>query len=556
MAGEDARGSGEQAPSEAGSPALLPNEAAVPTPASPSQPSPGEPAQAPTAPIPLPSAAAPRPAWETWGLVACAVLAIVAWDSALLGMGRRWFAEGSYYSHGPLIPLIVGWLLWRDKDGLRAARGPGNWVAVPVVALGTWLLYVGILERTRAVQQYGFLVALAGVTVAFFGLSMLRRTWFAFAFAAAFMVPLAGVVLQRLTLGLKLSVTAATFKALEVLAVPAVLRGDTIHFRGHVGVRVDDVCSGLRSLVALLAMAALLAWLQRSRLKAALMVVLAVPIAMIGNGVRIGILSWLAARGTPAEPDTLLHDLTGYAVYVVSLGLLLALAGIPASAPESQSPTPSGAPHGPPRPHVAVAAGAVLLVALAISFVVPSRARPPATRFTEAIPAAVGSWTSSDLKLPPNIQRALRSGDYVVRNYTAPGIDAPLELMVLHSDGTDLHPPDACYTLQGLVERERGLATLPTPSGPIQVNRAVVEGEAGAQSLIYFWYRIEGRHEVSELAFQTRSAGFARRLVGMEGIPITTMRISTAVRSDKAAADARVTRFMEEVLARHLGSLP
>lgn len=498
-----------------------------------------------------------RPAWEVWGFAACAVLALAAWGPALLGMARRWFAEGSYYSHGPLIPLIAGWLLWRDKDGLRAARGPGSWAALPLLGAGTWLLYVGILERTRAVQQYGLLLALAGIVAAFFGLALLRRAWFAFAFLAVFMVPLAGVILQRLTMGLKLGVTAATFKALEVLAVPAVLRGDTIHFRGHVGVRVDDVCSGLRSLVALLAMAALLAYLQRSRLKAALMVALAVPIAMIGNGVRIGILSWLAARGTPAEPDTLLHDLTGYAVYVVSLGLLLVLAGIPTRADKRPAPPPSeSGSTGAPRPHVAAVAVVILLMAIATSFAVPSRARPPATRFTEAIPAAVESWTSTDLQLPPNVQRALRSGDYVVRTYSAPGLDAPVELMVLHSDGTDLHPPDACYTLQGLIERERGLTTLPTPGGPIQVNRAVVEGQEGGQSLIYFWYRIEGRHEVSELAFQTRGAGLARRLVGLEGIPITTMRISTSVGADKGPADARVIRFMEEVLSRHLASLP
>lgn len=498
-----------------------------------------------------------RPVWEAVALVACLVLAILAHGPALRGMVERWFAEGTYYSHGPLIPLIAAWLVWRDRHRLHALCEPGSHACLAFLLASSWLLYVGFAGRTRAVQQYGFILALAGIAVAFCGLRVVRRCWFPLVYSALFMVPLAGILLKRLTLGLKLGVTALTAKGLELLAVPAVMRGDTIHFQGNVGVRVDDVCSGLRSLVALLALAMLMAHLQRSRRKAALIVVLAVPIAMVGNGVRIAILSWLAARGTPAEPDTWLHEATGYVVYLVSLGLLLALASLPAGqvmphVSQSQSQTKQRIP--PSRPRVILATVVTLSGSLAISLQFRAPAQG-ASRTSGGIPAVRSAWTSTDLQLPPMIHRALRSGDYVIREYFRAGSHIPVELMVLHSDGADLHPPDACYTLQGLVELERGPVALPTLAGT-RVNRAVLADAAGRRSLVYFWYRLDGQHSLSLAPFQTRGTSFLRTLVGLDGVPVTTCRISTPGVPDDQAAEDRVACFVEEVLSPYIDSLP
>src|SRR5207244_33812 len=79
---------------------------------------------------------------------------------------------------------------------------------------------------------------------------------------------------------------------------PAVLQGSTIHL-ASTSVLVDDVCSGLRTLIALCVLAAVFAYLEPRRARAALMIALAVPIAVLANLVRILILCGFAAYGAP-----------------------------------------------------------------------------------------------------------------------------------------------------------------------------------------------------------------------------------------------------------------
>lgn len=481
-------------------------------------------------------------------------LTLVAWWPALAGMGRAWFKEGGYYSHGPLIPLICGWLVWRDRDRLRSLVSPGRWWALLPVGLGAGLLFMGIVQRTRALQQYGLVVALAGIGVAFVGPRLVLSTTPVFAYLAAFMIPLPGVLLSRLTAGMKLSITAATSNVLEVLGIPAVLRGDQIHFRGHVGVRVDDVCSGLRSMVALLAIAVLMAMIQRVRWKAALLVLMAVPVALLGNGARIGILSWLAARGTPAAPETFLHDLTGYLVYLVALGLLLALSSLPAA-----EPAPRGA-NAPPvplvfRPGPVVGVLALLLVTAVIAYALPRGPAPAKLRLNEDIPAVIGAWTSRDLQLPPEAMVALKSTDYVFRDYSHPELQAPVTVLVLHSDASDTHPPDGCYKLQGFKELERGQGALPTARGTLDANRAVIEA-AGQQRLVYFCFRIDSQFTTEQDRLSLRVRGFVEDLTFREGVAISTIRVDTTLKDGVAAAEERLARFSRELLQGMLEKLP
>lgn len=499
--------------------------------------------------------------WLVWFFGAIA-LVVIAWWPALAGMWRRWMADGSYYGHGVLVPFICGWLVWRSRASYRhLALAPSGWGLI-LLAGAAWLLGVGVVERTRAVQQYGFLLAIAGLLLVFLGPAVLRRSAFPLLYAAAFMVPLPGILLGELTMGLKLLVTSLTFDTIHLLGVPAVLAGDTIHFRGRTAVHVDDVCSGLRSLVALLAMAALVAHLQRSRWKALLIVGASVPVAIVGNAVRVLLLSWLAIRGTPAEPGTWLHDLTGVAVYVVALLLLLGLSSVPGE-PDSAdaSASPAGPPTSrlwPPLPGLSIR---VVVVALLAGAAVASHSGV-ATRLarthhvTGSVPKVLGDWSGTDLDLDARTTRALRSGDFVLRSFTRPGIAAPVELFVLHSDGTDLHPPDACYTIQGFKEAERGTTTLATSRGALEVNRAIIEADL-QRVLVFFWYRIDGRHQAAEIALDLRGRGLLRRLSARENVTATTIRVSTPITgSTLAEAEQRIAAFAAEVVGEALAELP
>jgi exosortase len=88
--------------------------------------------------------------------------------------------------------------------------------------------------------------------------------------------------------------------------------------------RIENPCSGLRSLLALLATAAAFAWFQPGAWwrKAALFLA-GVPIAVLGNAVRITLLIVVGHYTSVAQVSGKLHDWSGYVIYAAALGVLL-----------------------------------------------------------------------------------------------------------------------------------------------------------------------------------------------------------------------------------------
>jgi EpsI family protein len=505
-----------------------------------------------------PPGAEPAP-FPALGLAAALGLAGIAFAPGASDMVGRWLASDGYYGHGPLVPLVSIWAAARERERLRAIARGSSGAGLALVFAAVVVLAGSVLEDVHFTQNFALVLALAGLALVFVGAGWTRRLLFPLGFLV-FMVPLPQVAVAQTTFTLKILAAKLAVAAIDLAGIPVVLDGSTIHLPST-SVTVDDVCSGLRTLVALAAIAVIFAYLERSRLRAALVLLLAGPIAIVANVARILLLCALAAYGcAAARPETWGHEATGLAVYAVALLLLMGLRSVPGgeAAEEAAAPPPAAAPplHRGPSPArtaaVLVLLGLGAAASLAFGFEGPSVERTTRTR---AIPLEIGGWRGTDVPVQPRVFEILETEDVLVRRFASPRQAGPVDLYVVHAADSRkvAHPPEICFSGGGFVARERGVAALDLGGRAIPAVRMVLD-RGPDTLLVYYWYRLDGRDTPSYLDHQL--AALLRR-VRRERREGSMVRLSTLVRGGNvAAAEARIAAFAREALGPALEVLP
>lgn len=238
-------------------------------------------------------------------------------------MAQRFDAADSFYSHGWLVPVASGWLLWQRRERIarceHRATFQGLALLVPSLIIHTlaswWDLHV--------VSGFAMLSALWGLVWTLWGFPVLWALRFPMLFLL-FMVPLPGIVLIFISFKMKLFAAMLAAHAVSLLGIPAQQAGSTIHVPG-VSVIVDDTCSGLRSLISLIALSILWTSLMPPVSKAwhkMTMVAASIPIALAANMVRIIVLILLSAIYGPQIADGFIHYGSGIVVFGVALAIL------------------------------------------------------------------------------------------------------------------------------------------------------------------------------------------------------------------------------------------
>lgn len=245
-------------------------------------------------------------------------LVILIYAPTLRWLALAWWQD-PYYSHGWLVPPVSAALAWRQRAVWRE-RQPAN-AGLLFLALGVALYILGWLLSAQFVAAFSLLPVLGGLAWTFLGARAARTLAFPIAFLA-FAVPLPWV--EAWTVPLE-SLTAGGAAGLVQLAgVPVTVVGGQVHLPSC-DLVVGAACSGMRSLIALLALGALLAYLLRGWWGHRLAVGLAaLPLALLGNVLRVTMILVVAHRAG-AGAATLAHDLIGPAFFFAALALLLLL---------------------------------------------------------------------------------------------------------------------------------------------------------------------------------------------------------------------------------------
>jgi exosortase len=257
------------------------------------------------------------------GAVVLAVLTAVAYHRVAVTLWATWTTNENY-SHGPLVPLVALGLAWRERDRLRAAPARGDARGVALVALACLVLLAGVRSDVFALQGWSLLPLLFGLSLAFLGGPATRVLAFPIAYLA-FMLTFPPVVMSTLSYALKEFTVALSTRAAEALG--AVVQRDGMTLLLPTGtLSIENPCSGLRSLVALVATGVLFGWVQPGGLwRRVAIVAAAVPIAMLGNAARITLLILVAHYRDVETATGAFHDRSGVVIYAVALAALMGL---------------------------------------------------------------------------------------------------------------------------------------------------------------------------------------------------------------------------------------
>ena len=259
--------------------------------------------------------------------LACAVLAVALAVAlpAIAGLGTL-FRRAEFYGHAYLVPVVAGYLAWSRRRELgRALRDPRppalGWLAV--LAAGTFevLMIAGSVGFAAGV---GIALVLGASVWAVGGTRLLRPLALPLAFLVL-MIPPPRFVLYELLPRLKLLVTNAAVWIMQSAGMTVLAEGNQILLPEHT-LFVADACSGLTSVVTMLPIACILAYfLTRGLWRRALVVASVVPLAMLGNVVRVIVTVKLVSVIGEEAAQGLLHESFGIATYAVGT---LALVGV------------------------------------------------------------------------------------------------------------------------------------------------------------------------------------------------------------------------------------
>ncbi len=261
------------------------------------------------------------PAVRFWpGLVLIAALTAVLYAAVMKDLVLDWW-ENPDYNYAFLVPLFVGYVLWQNLHHYETIEiKPSNWGLLILLA-AIALLIVGTLGADYFTSRFSLCVLLAGMVVYLGGWHMLRALAFPLSYTSL-MIPLPGIVQNQVTYPLQLMASRLAASFVELAGVPVFRQGNLLSVP-HYSVEVAQACSGIRSLLALLAMGIAYGYVAERRTWARVgLVVVLVPIAVFTNSLRIMVITLLGYALNPAWAEGFLHFFSGWLIFVLALGLL------------------------------------------------------------------------------------------------------------------------------------------------------------------------------------------------------------------------------------------
>ena len=254
-------------------------------------------------------------------LVIVALLALFYWF-IVRWLVQSWISN-PYYSHGFLIPVVSAFFVWTKRDALKK-REPSI-IGAFVLTAGALLHILGFVWSMRILSAFSLLIVLCGLSLSFFGTRATRAMLFPLCFLV-FMIPLPFI--QELGFSLqKVSVHSSAW-LLDAMGLTVSTVGPEIHL-GDASFTVGLACSGINSLISLLALAAVYAYILIGPVyKRAILFVLAFPIAILANILRVVSIILVAHyRGVDAATG-LYHDISSPLFFIVGFLCLILLGWI------------------------------------------------------------------------------------------------------------------------------------------------------------------------------------------------------------------------------------
>jgi EpsI family protein len=436
-----------------------------------------------------------------WALLAIVAVSLVfAHRSAIVAMVGLW-SRSPMYSYAFTVPFIAGYLLWVRRGAFRELEPQGSWLlAIPVLMTGTAMSLAARVGSVQLLDQVALLVDLVGAVIAIVGWRYVRVGWAGLAYLLL-MVPIWDGFTESLHRPFQNQSAAIGMFLLRLIGIPTYRDGIFIALP-NLNIEVARACSGVNYLVAVVALGLPAAYVYLSSpIRQLLLIVGAVVIAALSNGLRVALIGTLAHYeiGSPLHgPFHVLHGL-----FVAGIGYVALFVGLRwLSTPEQRR---DFANTSAVRTHKMVPVARVVAVA-AILVVIGGL---PTTRLTPAVPLAaelemlpeqLGGWSAWSGSRPKSegapgdaVRSWIGADRELTRRYANAGhvISLYVGYFERQSQNRELAGSGAAA-----LHRAARVVQVPTPSG-LSFAANVVDVGGAEPAVEVFWYEIDGRSEVN-----------------------------------------------------------
>lgn len=539
----------------------------------------------------------PKNLWKPF-LVAAALAFVYA--TILAKLGRDWWTDENY-SHGLLVPFVIGYIIYLEFDRLKkAASKPSLLLGGALVLSAFVMLLGGTLGAELFTQRVSLIVMLAGVAVYFFGRRIWRLLVVPFALLL-FSIPIPQIIFNKIAFPLQIYASGLAVWGIRLFEVPSFRKGNVIEILPNgatqiIALEVVEACSGIRSLMTLVTLALVLVYFTPTRRanfssrtfdflknfdfwRALILMLAAIPIAIFTNAARVtatGVLTYHYGR---RATEGTLHDASGWLVYVAALGMLLLLnfglkkvSSLKSQVSSQPEPRVSNfefqsewqKPNAKNQTVKIKNQFAALLAALIVGGVFinwfEQRGEVETTRKPlSEMPSQLGDWRQkgSAIRFEAATETVLRTSDYTMREFVAS--DRRLANLYVgyyasQRTGATYHSPQNCLPGAGWVMKQPESVEITTESGrTFRANKFIIENGVYKEVLLY-WYQGRGRYTASEYTdkintiwdsvLQRRSDGAMVRVMTSVG---NSEAAATAAAIDLAAAAAdKLSDFVPE----------
>lgn len=289
-----------------------------------------------------------------WRTLAVVSALIFIYASVLAKLSHDWWVDENY-SHGLLIPFVIGYILWAERDKLRQGRyKPSMLWGGAAILLALFALCAGVAGAELFMQRTSLVLMLAGVVVYFWGGHLLRLVWVPLSLLLL-AIPIPVIVFNKIAFPLQLFASRCAVWSMRVFDIPVLRQGNVIELMPLNSVEtkkleVVEACSGIRSLMTLMTLAVVFAYFSYPRAssgtgktrdgtrkaglfnslrswgfwRSTLIVLSAVPIAILTNAFRVSGTGILAHYYGVKAADGFFHSFSGWVIYIVAFLLLFA----------------------------------------------------------------------------------------------------------------------------------------------------------------------------------------------------------------------------------------
>ncbi|MDW3094303.1 MAG: VPLPA-CTERM-specific exosortase XrtD [Gammaproteobacteria bacterium] len=448
-------------------------------------------------------------------IVVSFIFLYLLFKEGILHAVQKW--DSPEYSHAYLIPFISLFIIWQKNSEIIKDKFNGSWLGVAILLLGIFFWFLGEVSTLYVIIKYSLLVVLFGVVLSFSGIK--RFHYFLVPiFLLFFTIPLPSFIYNNLSAYLQLISSSIGVEVIRLFGISVFLEGNVIDL-GNYKLQVVEACNGLRYLFPLVTLGVITAYFYNDSFwKKCVVVISTLPITILMNSIRIGIIGVLVEYWGIAMAEGFLHDFEGWVIFMVCFAILLTEIWLLSKITTGRSLREVLSIDVPGKldlsnysinerhiPKPFYASILVLFIVVAAKFSLPERQDniPDRQEFID-FPAQISNWQSVRKTMEAKFIDALKFEDYLLANYFSD--QGALELYIAYYDsqrkGESAHSPRSCLPGAGWKITDRNQIAFnyentDDSDSEISISRMLVQ-QGDNKYLMYYWFKQRDRHITNE----------------------------------------------------------